>query len=49
VDRVDPVKHMIDVYRRDSKVSRYSGSDLLDDDPTLPGLTLSLPDLFSGE
>ena len=46
---VDPARHTIEAHRKGAKVVHYFRSDVLDDEPTLPGFTLSLPDLFSAE
>jgi len=46
---VDPNTHTIDVYRRGRDVIRYRENDELRDEPTLPGFTLKLAEIFAVE
>jgi Uma2 family endonuclease len=46
---VDPPNRSIEVYRPANQVIRYRAGDELHDEPTLPGFTLKLADLFAGD
>jgi Uma2 family endonuclease len=43
---IDPQNRTIDVYRPGGQVIRHRDSDVLKDEPTLPGFELPLTDLF---
>ena len=46
---VDPPTRSIEVYRRNSQPIRYKDKDTLTDEPTLPGFTMKLTDVFDAE
>ena len=46
---IDPQKRSVEVYRRGKKVIHYSEADVLRDEPTLPGFSLNLKELFDPE
>lgn len=46
---VDPPNRTIGVYRANSQALRYRDGDELRDEPTLPGFTLKLNELFESE
>ena len=46
---VDPPNRTVTVYRESGQIIRYGGSDTLRDEPTLPGFTLNLDDVFNAE
>jgi len=43
---VDPPNRTIVVYRANNQVKRYGPADVLNDEPTLPGFTLRINELF---
>jgi Uma2 family endonuclease len=43
---VDPQNRAIDIYRSGGSVNHYQGLDKIENEPALPGFTLSLADVF---
>ena len=46
---VDPRSRTIEVYRRSGPTTRYTAEHTLRDEPTLPGFTLDVNDIFESD
>lgn len=46
---VDPLNQTVTIYRKDGQILRYSAADTIRDEPTLPGFTLKLQEIFNAD